>query len=211
MHYIAEIVVESGRVPCFRFPSLEKGTNIVAAIFDETGKNYLVQSKTNLSSELLGFGVDVNYASGYLVEHSKKAAKFFEFVEHAETNYLEFSENTAERVPMGWDSLVLGNAYVTGGSNISGHRRIIINTSIEAIGVCGSVATRSGTLGVNPKLLTMYDLFGELCRETGVNLLRYYTVVLLSSIRCSSTEIRLKHTDESELFFTKMYLDVMKR
>lgn len=215
MDYITEVTTERGRFPSFRFPTWEKGTDIVAIVYDNTGRNHIIQSKTNLSSELIGFGIDINESSGFLVENTAKTAKFIDYVKSAETGYVEYSEDVRDVIPHGSDSLSLDNGYVPERRDISGYRRMLtINTSIEAIEVCGfrgSVASRSGTLGVNPSLLTLYDLFGELCRQTRLNLMRYHKLRLQSAIRGRCTDIVLTHTDESERFFTKMYLDVMRK
>lgn len=211
MNYITEIFGGSGRVSSLRYPFWDKGTDIVAIVYDNTGKNYIVKSSTDLSLSLLGSGVDAMLMSGYLVEYNAKTAKFLDYVEKAETIYGEYSEDMRDPVLSNWDTVTLDNNYVSGHAEVSGRRRIIINTSIEAIELCGSVVSRSGSLGVNPKLMTLYDLFGELCRESGLNLLQYHRIILSSVVRSRLTEIRLKHDDEAERFFTKMYMDVIKK
>lgn len=85
-----------------------------------------------------------------------------------------------------------------------------VDDTILVGGKLGSVAMRqTGYIG-KVVIMSMYDLLGSLCRELGLNVMKYETIQLYNGRTCYTTVIRLLHSQESERFFTKMYLDVTK-
>ena len=84
------------------------------------------------------------------------------------------------------------------------------NTAIKVAGLKGSVVTWSDRLRDSPKVMSLYDLLGEVCRETRLDVMKYEELRFVSELRGITCIIRFKKSTEAKRYFTKMYLDVMR-
>lgn len=84
------------------------------------------------------------------------------------------------------------------------------NTAIKVAGFKGSVVTWSDRLRDSPKVMSLYDLLGEVCRETRLDVMKYEELRFVSELRGVTCIIRFKKSVEAKRYFTKMYLDVMR-
>ena len=107
----------------------------------------------------------------------------------------------------------------SGTSNLSAHgverdRTVVINTEsvqIDVFGTNGSVCTAQGSNRGLCDVYTLYELIGQLCHETRLNLMSYGYIQIHNEKSQSYTAIKLIHNAESDRFFTKMYMDVVSR
>lgn len=155
--------------------------------------------------DFYGLGTDIEDGSGVAVKHTAKTATLHKHILAAETRICSplFHVSGANIV------------VISGGKPLQfrvGNLNIIdINVSnemIKCLGLSGSVATRQASQCDTPFVMTLYDLLGCLCRESGRNLLTYELLRIYSPERRCETIIRLSQTARSKRFFTKMYFDV---
>lgn len=232
MKYIHEICVDGSSVSSYRMPIYGSGEGIVFTVRDsETGVDTRC-SFGELSKQFLGYGKDI-FGSGIIfVKLSEYEVKLHRYIVDVHTimgevetdlfgagsivdngsgtGYIDFMR-CCSRIDA--DFVELGQGKVVS-LDIQGRKTIVVNTTLEAIEFCGtlgSVTSRSGNFGVDPSILTMYRLLGQMINETGINLLTYKKVHFYSTMRGRLATVVLRHTHESDIFFTKMYLDVIGR
>ena len=106
------------------------------------------------------------------------------------------------------------NLWQTNTDGICGDRpAIVIHTLsdiISASGRCGSVIGKQVDFIDEVALCTLYDIIGMACRELGENLLRYSKIQFYSRTKSYVTTIELDQSHEAKVFYTKMYLDVVR-
>ena len=98
-------------------------------------------------------------------------------------------------------------------SGVVGYRRLAVNTGrdvISVLGTKGTVAVWKYGFVIGVEVFNIYDLLCKLCRACDLNVMRYSRIQLYSRHASVTTTIWLRHDDKSELFFTKMSLDVAR-
>ena len=82
--------------------------------------------------------------------------------------------------------------------------------SYESAGCSGSVILKKEDTLHGIYVMSMYDLFVDLCRRTGFNLMLYKSVMICSRWNRTAFIVTLSDTRQAGVYFTKMYLDVMR-
>lgn len=158
-------------------------------------------------SGVLGFSASMSECCMVVVKHSVKEAKLYKYIKSAETKYNTYA------IPGNWDSCIVSGDGIESVRFVGGST-IAIDTEDIAIEVCGelgSVCLRSPSKRVTPEVFNLYGLLGTLCKELGINLFKYHSIMLYSDLRCYATTIKLSTDVEAMRFFSKMALDISGR
>lgn len=158
--------------------------------------------KSNLNC--IGRGVSIHGHNVVAVCHNIKTAKLQDYVNMAETAVNCKPQSFRVRDYMKLSSGVVYNK-ATGNSKV-----LCVDTDtdvVKVVGESGSVVLRKVLTVSRPNIMTLYDLFVDLCKSCKMNIMFYETIQLCSIKRGYETLIRLIHNQESERFFLKMYLE----
>lgn len=157
--------------------------------------------------ETLGIGPSWVESCMVVVTHNAKTAALYRYIKNAVTKQAIYP------IDRSWDSCILENdrvAFVRVDTS-SNSGVIAIDTGesfIEVSAPFGSVCIRASNRRGTPEVFTLYDLLATLCKETGMNLLRYRKIILHSDSRNYTTEIEFTDTLECSRFLSKMSLDI---
>lgn len=212
MYYVSDIITDSGKklnsVTYWPFNSVPHFEAEVTNT--DTGEKFMVASRELGNIVCIGYGRDNGVVRGLadsvlnevVVRHTLKSALLHKYV--LESRSIVGTE-VADSCEI--DSFIYGNKV----SN-NGHGKTVgVDTASETYIVCGSsVIHRRGFDGIR-FTKTLYQVLGDMCRECNTNLMSYERIVLFSRTHNVTTDIRLLKTDESQRFFTKMFLDVMHK
>lgn len=206
MRYVSEVVSDSGPVEGVGHlnlrPEQMKVKLVSATVHDtETGESVVYKDRSVLNENCIG----CCKIRDIVVAHSFKSAMLHSYVANAET---------IECKP-GFDIAMMDTAHLASGATcISGFKDIAVSMSdayVRITGAQGSVVAYQATNGGTFVYMTLYDLLGKLCRALEVNMMSYERIFLYSNPRYYFAQIDLRHTKESDRFFTKMYLDVGRK
>lgn len=200
MRYVSKIVTPNGEVNSLFSYSRETLDHIV--VYDtKTGREEIFRYCDMHNSDCYGVVV----GRGLLVKHDLKTAFLYRFVRSVQT------EGCKPSISLDYYDIVdIGQGLPM----LDGHRKIAITTpdeDIRAIGRCGSVCVRQSVVTVSKSLVTLYDLLGDMCRRTGINVLDYDEICFYSEKLFYVSRISLLHSHEANLFFTKMLWDSLRR
>lgn len=213
MRFVSAIqVMPVGRVPYFNY-SVHNSEDafdrfcVVVTVHDTCdGSDCVIKSPIGLSSDILGFSLDVQDETGMLVRHTHKTASLHKYVAGIKRDTCEHLLGCDTK-----DSVMLNAGRVMMRNLTSGSREIVLSTTTEVFylyGETGSVVTSCRWLASDPISSTLYETLSRLYHESGVNLMRYDKIQLYSSQFKCWTEISLIHNQESDRYFSKMWLDI---
>lgn len=93
---------------------------------------------------------------------------------------------------------------------VCGQRRLLLDMSDEVMNCSGDVLIRETRFVKTQQFYTLYAFLGSVCRDSGVNAMRYGLIKMFSPRYEGVVTVKLKDTAEATRFFTKMYMDVMR-
>lgn len=140
--------------------------------------------------------------------HTEKTAMLYKYVVEAKT-VRERSQvlNNADSCTIGVGQMSV--THVPGNTALDVH---LVADSVLVEGKSGSVVCRQRAWQEDAEVLSLYDFLGYLCNALKTNVMQYELIQLYKAGKvCHNTTIRLLHTPESDRYFTKMYLDVLRR
>ena len=212
MKYISAIETASnGAVRSVLYKDWRNLQKLSLVVHDsETGTDIVTGADAIRGKSVLGFCSDSVYEGYGIVINDFKTSQLHNYVESVVTISGISGVNYS-----GSDICVL-HAGTSGPDRdgVVGKRNLVVNTGrdkIAAGGISGSVIFREYGFLDRIEVYNLYDMLGILCWESDLNLMRYEVVQLYSRGSNYTTTIRFRHDKDSERFFTKMYLDVMRK
>ena len=174
----------------------------------ETGEVEFLDPCECLDDECFGFASVALADTCAAACHDDKTALLYKYVVSAET-VPERSQtlDNADSCTLKENCLIVNQGI---GSTVLDIR--LVNDSILIEGNSGSVVSRQYGWNGESKVTSLYDFLGYLCRMLGINVMKYETIQLYKAGKvCHTSTIKLLHTQEADRYFTKMYLDVVRR
>lgn len=156
---------------------------------------------------VLGYVESIRHIGGVVVKHSDKTAMLHRYLRRV---------NTKSRAPA--MNLLRMDSYSIYDRNV-GSRTKLCRSPIVAVNTFNTMFAVGGELGSvvvkqlgggSAEIMTLYDALGYVCSQIGLNLMLYDEIQLYSELYKYKTVIELEHSKESDRFFMKMFLDVLR-
>lgn len=213
MRYVKSIdAYPEGEVPGLFYTVRRPGDPVNLVVHDtDSGVDKVIGAgKLSLLTDVYGFQHHVTYTGTGVVVNNEKTIQLHQYVQSvgmfSGSSVLDLANS---------DICVLQTGGRADTSGVVGHSNLAINTGRDLIhigGIKGSVVVRQYGFTDGAAAFNLYNLFGELCRECGFNIMAYSTIRLYSRVgKITVAIIRLRHDAEADRYFMKMYLDVTRR
>lgn len=174
----------------------------------ETGKDTPIPGSVLDESDAIGYGERAVYGNAGVVVHTAKTARLHQYVKSVEVEI-----GSGEVNLVGIDSCVWSRKSVTGIKRKT-HQILALDTLSESVllsGCKGSVVMRQLGFLADISLVTLYDLLCTVCRDLHFNVMLYDGVLFHSRQAHYISTLLLSQEQDAQRFFTKMYLDAMRR
>lgn len=188
MNYVVEIRVNGKDYDRVRF---QKDSNFLVSTSDGESKfRELFHDKLPDYC----YGLSELESSAVAVCHTHEAATLYKYIGSAQYSFNKLFERKFD-----FDSCIFGKPGIS--------RDIDARSPVLIVDCHGSSMFTSQDLSViefRGKYYNLYELLVEVCKSVGENIMLWDEVIFLSD--CSPVEIGFIHTQESDRFFSKMYM-----
>ena len=204
MRYISEVIgYPDGVVPGLWYKTPSAGNYIRLVVYDtdtNTHETFYV-GEENIANV-------IGVAPCAVVSYSPKTIQIHRYIKSIGTVPLSCA---------GWamtDTCILHRPDRVQHRSVFGRFRLTIEMGedkVTFLGPSNSVAMRRR--GNRIDVYNIYDFLGDMCRDCELNLMSYNTIRFYTRDGEDScmTVLELEHSKEADRYFSKMYLDVMKR